>query len=176
MTSFCRCPVLPVSGWYTRPTRPTPADISACRGKVNICVGIVRCILSLWLANLGIFGVLNWFLRDTRADPFQTHEYGTVQRKEGRMGFLNIRCVSYDAQRFLIEFKGIYSVSKILENTKVHVHTFGKKSRLNSFQTDLYLRRIIVNAHKILYFKTVPLSCTSNKATPQYLSVTSNFL
>jgi len=43
------------------------------------------------------------------------------------MGFLQIRCVSSDALRFAIDFKGIYSVSKILEGTKSHVYIIGKK-------------------------------------------------
>jgi hypothetical protein len=63
-----------------------------------------------------------------RAEPFQTHEYGTVQRKAGRMGFRHIRCVSFDAQRFAIDFKGIYCVSKILEEIKDHVCIIGQNS------------------------------------------------
>jgi hypothetical protein len=49
-----------------------------------------------------------------------------VKRKAGRMGFLNIRCVPYDAQRFGIDFKRIFSVSKVLEEIKVHIYAKDK--------------------------------------------------
>jgi len=37
------------------------------------------------------------------------------------MEFLHIRCISFDVQHFAIDFKGIYSVFKILGEMKLHV-------------------------------------------------------